>query len=681
MKYRYKFWIKTLIFMGWMSFVLWHFFQHFPFINLLEIVLNGSMLLILLLFFTALGKCAFRYTNISFTSYAEECCFSYGLGTSITIFLVIVLAALGVLYEALIVFLVLALYVLVYKDARYLCIKGSQVFSTLSFRRRSGLDIVFMLLMGCAGVVTFLAAATPPFFYDALVYHLAVPHQYLLHHGFQYLPQQHFSNFPANLGMLFIIAMSFSGGMLAQLLSWSFAPLTALVVYAFVKTQWGCHVAITSATIMFLVPGLLIVSTLTGVDSGVMFYSFLCFSALLSWFKFRLKYWFVLAGIFCSLAVGTKYTAIVTTFFPVAILLFIHEYFGKKCSLLVGLRKMILLGLIVFCGASPWFIKNSFYTRNPIYPFFNSVFGSQVSQLIEYDQYISRDHSLFTKGQHRLDVIWIALKAPWTVTMTTNGAAGKTGVLFLLCLPCVVFLKNIDGTMKYLLAIAGCSFGFWVFLLPRTLRYVFPIFPPLSIVIAYILWHIPVSHRGRKLILAGMSLLLFYHIGMFLSEEIHILRPFAYLLGNQSKEDFLLDHGVEYYPVIQYVNRETPENSKILFVGESRGYYCERDYLVYTVITGIDDNELILRKLIVESQNVEEVVQKLRQMKITHILFNTSEMKRFTKQYLARDSYFGFQTEKEREIYRNLFAPQYLRPLISQDQVYLYEIMPPEGKT
>ncbi len=170
-------------------------------------------------------------------------------------------------------------------------------------------------------------------------------------------------------------------------------------------------------------------------------------------------------------------------------------------------------------------------------------------------------------------------------------------------------------------------------------RYGFPILPLLSLVAAYALWNLPVSQLIRKLLAAILTIGLIYQLFLFVAEEIRILRPFDYLFANQTREEFLLDHGVNYYPVIQYVNRETSVDAKILFVGESRGYYCERDYLLYTVIEGIDDNELPLRNLIIQSQDINDLLQKLQVQGITHILLNAAEMKRYTETYLTRDSY------------------------------------------
>ncbi len=276
--------IFTVVLGGWSIMVLWHFFKSFPLIHLSELFANGILLVTLLVFFTAVGKRVLRAFQITFASDAEETVFSFGIGTGVIIFLIIGLATLSILYKALVVLVCTGLAITVYKDARELCIKVYQALSDFSFKGRSKIEVALMLFIGGAIFVTFLAAATPPFFYDALVYHLAVPSKYLLRHGFHYIPHHHFSNFPANLGMLFIVGMSFSGGMLAKLIAWSFAPMTAFAVYAFAKPRWKTPVAITSAVIVLLVPGILILSTLTTVDNGVMFYSFLSFAALISWF-------------------------------------------------------------------------------------------------------------------------------------------------------------------------------------------------------------------------------------------------------------------------------------------------------------------------------------------------------------------------------------------------------------
>jgi len=682
--------IVCVLLLGWATFVLWNYFHRFPFVNLQEVLLNGAMLCLLLLFFTALGARILHYFRLSFPSFAEEVSFSFGIGSGVIIFLIIGLCTLHILYEIVLAGIILLLFVCIYQDARSVCLRGYDFLRSLSSRTFSPLDMALLFLMAVGGTATFLAAATPPFFYDALVYHLAVPQQYFLAHGFYYMPYHHFSNFPMNLSMLFMVGMSFSGGMLAKLLSWSFAPMTAVAVYGFAKSRWGIHIAITSAAILFLVPGLLILSTLTSVDLGVMFYSFLSFSALLSWFTSRQKSWIVLSGIFCGLAVGTKYTALLMTFGTLMIMLFSYEVIvPQKRHVWQTIRSTLLFGLIVLCVMSPWFFKNIAYTGNPIYPFFNSLLGTRVShQYTHYDQKYATINPLSSLKNFLYDndgfhpenaVTWIlgGVKAPWYVTMNTVRGAGKIGAVFLACLPLIFLVKPLPGSIRSCIVFGACSFWLWVVFLPGTaLRYVFQILPPLSLAIAFLLCSFARMKRYAIGLLVGVSVLLGYQ-SLLAFREFSILRPYTYLLGNQSQENFLVDHGVNYYPVITYLNKTIPPTSKILYVAELRGYYSEHLQLLATDAHQRDD-EIILRKLIVESQSIDEVLQKLFDLNISHIVINFEEMQRFAQGELARESYFDLPTKKDEVLFQTFFL-QHLQLVISKYQVCAYQIRYPES--
>lgn len=664
--------MKVALGVIWSIFVLWKFFHNFPLFNVLEVLQNGFLLLVLLIFFTALGKRVLRFFHVSFASFSEEISYSFGLGTGIVIFFLIGLAAIGVLYRIVILLAILFGAGGVYTEMKSLCLRSYHVLVSLSEKKCAFPESFFTILICLAILVTFFAAATPPFFFDALTYHLAVPQKYLQYHGFHFLPHHYYSNFPANMGMLFLVGLSFSGGMLAHLLSWIYAPITALLVYAFTKTRWGNSVAITAASMVLFVPGVLIASILTSVDNAMMFYGFLSFSSLFSWFSTRQKCWLVLSGIFCGLAVGSKYTIIAVTFFALELIFFLHEYFFEKDSLLSVLRKMVLLGLIVLAIASPWFIKNALYTGNPVFPFFNSIFGVQGFDSLGYGQTVSRRIPTSRDWLERIGSYYLA--APWTVTMTITGAAGISGILFFLGFPLVFGLKKIDRSIQYLLIASGSSFLLWILFLPRVLRYAFPIFPLASIVLAYAFWHVPASRSGRILLLAGLSLILLYHFGLFFRETS--IQSLTYLFPHASKEEFLIDHGVNSYPALEYINTETPLDSKILFVGEMRGFYCERAYELQ-VVHG--DEDIFLQQLIFHADSIEKVLQELEQQRFSHLLVNITEMQRIAREFLKRDSFFYFSEHKRQQMLQEFFSERYLRPIFSKYQVTVYEILYPGG--
>jgi 4-amino-4-deoxy-L-arabinose transferase-like glycosyltransferase len=682
---KYKNTIKSFIILLWFIIVLICFFKHFPIKNLYEITLNVFALFIILLFFTSLGRYTLKHFHFKWNSFAEECCFSFGIGSGVFILLIISLAYLKILYEILIVSLFLILFIVVYKDTKYFIMKGRNELFLFLPSKKSPFEKVLISFIFIFIISTLLSTLTPPFFYDALSYHLAVPSQYLFNHGFLFLPLNDFSNFPANLGMLFILAFSLSGDLLAKLISWVYAPIIGLAVYSCAKSLWGKHIGILSAAIVIFVPGIMILSTLTSIDLAVTFYSFMSLYALLYWFKFTQRRWFILAGIFCGFAVGTKYTAILVTWTTLEIILFVHVYLAEKKPFMNGLKHCSYFGLIVLFCFSPWLIKNIIYTKNPLYPFSFSLSKSSSPESNNYSQVMIRGgnpiHSWLYKFKNNdgslSEGIRLILSSPWKVTMTTNGAAGKTGIIFLLGLPCIFLIKKIPLFIRYLFFFSGSVFLLWILLLPWLLRYAFPMFPSLSILVAYIFYQLSEYSRGRKWIITGISTILIYNLFLFYSEMVSVLHPFSYFFGNQSKEEFLVSHGINYYPVIQWANKTIPTNSKILFVGELRGYYCERDYLLHVGIENTDESKLILRNLIKESKSIDELLHKLKKLEITHILINFTEMSRLAKNYFSLNSDFDFTDNEKNALVQDFFS-DYLTPLASKNKVTLYKINYPE---
>ncbi len=678
---KYKNQIKISILLVWCAISIIYFYRQFPIIHLSEVTLNLFALFIIILFLSALGRYVLKHFHFEWNSFAEEFCFSFGAGSGIFILLVIVLAYIKLLFEVIIISLFLIIFILIYKEAKYFVIKGYNEFSKFLSSKKNFDEKVFLSFTFIAIALTLLAAQTPPFFYDALSYHLAVPQKYLANHGFCFLPLNYFSNFPANLGMLFSLGMSLSGGLLAKLLSWIYAPLTALAVYSFSKSFFGKKIGILSAAIMISVPGVMILSTLTSIDLAVTFYSFMGLYSMLYWFKFSQKRWFIFSGIFCGVAIGTKYTAILVSFLTLEMTLFIHLYFIKKKSFLNGLKHGIYYGLTALICFSPWLIKNIIYTNNPLYPFSYSIFESSSTEINDYSQVMRRIgnpihrwfYSYKSNESSLLEGIKLVLSSPWKVTMTTNGAAGKTGIIFLLGLPFLFLLRKIPPLIRYLLFFSASVFIGWVLLLPWILRFAFPMFPALSIILAYTFVELLESYSFKKWITTGISVVLTYNLFLFLFEMFSILNPFPYLFANQSKEEFLTSHGVNYYPVIEWTNHTISEDSRILFIGELRGYYCKRDYILHIGIDGIDEEKLLLRNLIKKSESTSEILQQLKNLSFTHILINYAEMSRLAKNYLSIDSYFVF-TDKEKNELARKFSSNYLFPLASKYNVTLYEI-------
>ncbi len=97
---------------------------------------------------------------------------------------------------------------------------------------------------------------------------------------------------------------------------------------------------------------------------------------------------------------------------------------------------------------------------------------------------------------------------------------------------------------------------------------------------------------------------------------------------------------------------------------------------MYTVpyVGVFDDDEMPLRRIIVASNTLEDALNTLREMGITHILVNQFEMKRLLGNSATRTTYLNLPAEKEKMV-SDFFSPRYMRLLNSQYDVLLYEIL------
>ena len=94
---------------------------------------------------------------------------------------------------------------------------------------------LILLILG----FTLLTALAPPLKFDALVYHLTLPRQYLLVGRMAYLPQNVFWGMPQMAEMLYTWAMSLGGEPAAVVLGWLAGLVTMLGLMGLIADRLG----------------------------------------------------------------------------------------------------------------------------------------------------------------------------------------------------------------------------------------------------------------------------------------------------------------------------------------------------------------------------------------------------------------------------------------------------------
>jgi 4-amino-4-deoxy-L-arabinose transferase-like glycosyltransferase len=485
-------------------------------------------------------------------------------------------------------------------------------------------------------------SSVPPVSRDALTHHLAVPEMYLRHGGIYEIPSLEFSYYPMNLDLLYLIPLYFGNDIAPKFIHFSFALFTAGLIFWYSKKRINSLYALFGVLLFLSLPIIIKLSVTAYVDLGLVFFST---ASLLLIFKWREKgfppRYLLLAGICCGLATGTKYNGLIVLVLltlSVAIITVRPEGFqdkikrGREASRFYNALPaaksaalFLLTALIVF---SPWMIRNTIWTNNPVYPLFDRFFNHQnpAEDLQSHDIFTYRRLAF---GESMAETLAVPVRVFFEGR--DNNPRFFDGQLnpYLLLLPIFAFAslrKNtsiIKSEKMILLAFSFFFMLFAFFMRDLRIRYIAPIIPPLIILSIYgwfeILQHIrAIKSRvtGRAVYSAAILFLMLFLFqnGKYLYNQFDGIDPLPYLKGEVSRNAYIERHRPEYAAYL-VINRRLPDNAKILafFLG-NRGYYCEKPILFYP--EGF-------KRVFNRKQMDEKLMGDLENYGITHLLIRS----------------------------------------------------------
>ena len=155
-------------------------------------------------------------------------------------------------------------------------------------------------------------ASVPPVSRDALIHHLAIPKMYLEHGGMYEIPSMSFSYFPMNIDLLYLLPLYLQNDIAANYIHFIFALLTAGLLFKYIKDSLGRTYGMLGALFFLTTPVIVKLSVTAYVDLGLIFFSWACLYSFLKWYdsNFKLRH-LVLSGLWCGLALGTKYNGLI----------------------------------------------------------------------------------------------------------------------------------------------------------------------------------------------------------------------------------------------------------------------------------------------------------------------------------------------------------------------------------
>lgn len=488
-------------------------------------------------------------------------------------------------------------------------------------------------LLGCAGRferwlagylavvfgLTLIVALAPPLKFDALVYHLALPRQYIAAGRLIYVPGNMYWGWPQSAEMLYTWAILLAGDEAAAILGWVFGGLAVVGLLGVAAETLDRRLAWVSAALLLSGRSLAAALAWSYIDWLVMLIA-LAWLAILS--RWRPPVWrlLALAGLLAGMAFGVKYTAGLLAAIGA---LFIVWLAGRERR---PPTQMARDGLVYALGAAlpalPWLLKNWLATGNPVYPLLFPAGAMSDLRLAAY-----QSGAPFGGWA---DLFLLPFRATYLGSEANPGYGAAIGpLLFGLAGAGLLLWRQLDEPRRAALRLpawtAGAGVLAWMvlgrfssYLLQARIYYV--IFPALALIAGAGLEvlqrvHVPGVRLGR-LAAALVAVVLGFNL-LELGVSTIQTHALGYGVGDDRPEEYL-DHNLGWYAPAMRAVRALPPGSRTLLLWEARPFYC---------LPACDPDEIVDRWLQARydrrgapPHSNAEIIDRWRQAGYTHIL-------------------------------------------------------------
>jgi len=548
---------------------------------------------------------------------------------------------------------------------------------------------MLICLIATVIVSTVILASVPPVSRDAVTHHLAVPKLYIEHGGIYEIPHIKFSYYPMNLDLLYTIPLYFGNDIAPKYIHFIFALLTAWLIFSYLNQRLGRAYALLGALIFLSTPIIVKLSISAYVDLGLIFFSTAAVFFIIKWIEksFNPKY-LVISGVWCGLALGTKYNSLIIFLLCTLAIPFLYSRAAleKKSRSMNALKSAAVFFTVALIVSSPWMIRNIIWKQNPVYPLYQKVFNhpGPVKAVEEGKNITAPPRAERRLGHFSIRRIihkekwWETALIPVRIFLEGKDDDPKhfDGRLnpFLFILPFFLLLRPGKSRYPHQKNEINIWLAFSVLLVlyvfvstDMRIRYISPVIPWLTILSVFGI-HRQVtaggSHPSRAVetISAGLAgimvLCLILYNTAYICDLYRHVRPLGYISGRVT-QDAYIERFLPEYPAVQYGNRHLPEDARILaiFLGNRR-YYSDRE-----IHFGIKFFKTSIKTAAVP----EDILSDLTQKEFTHMIVG--------------HNLFGWWVgnnfnQKEKADVAAFFG-KYLTPLFSRNEYTVYRLANP----
>ncbi len=553
-----------------------------PLDHLFELVLVLGLLVI----GYGVGRLALDRAGLRFAEAIESLLFSLAIGLGILGTLILALGLAGALGRV-----SLGILLLLAAGAGRDPLAGlprvlSEVGPELRARSADRLVLAFSLLvLAVVTVFLLIIAVAPPVDWDAQMYHLEVPYEFLVDGRIDLPLDNLHTAFVGLVHMLYLPLLAFGASSGPAVLSALVAPLLALTGFALAARLLDGQAGAIALALVWGTTTLLLVAITPRIDVTVAWYLLLGhYALLLTLQKEAPRRTLYLSAALLGMAFGVKYNAIpyIAALSPLVLWICIARW----KSWLLAARAAVVFGLVLLGLALPWLLKNWLLMDAPLYPFLAErllepwlvpFYGTETVPS-------SLDPNLFrTLGLARQPFNVIdAFLSPEHLTIELEGRFYYANLAFVLLPLWVLYLR--DRVVGWLIIPAGAYL--LLILAPfgnTNLRYLIPAASPLAVAVAYMMVRTTrrfLSAGPARLLVVGLTALALLSSGRAIYTWLRHTQALPHLAGAASEAEYVagyLDPSVRtLQPVIRLVDDRLPEDARILMLYEARALNFDR---------------------------------------------------------------------------------------------------------
>jgi hypothetical protein len=478
----------------------------------------------------------------------------------------------------------------------------------------AGAGTPWLLLLGLHLAVLLPYALVPETFFDALEYHLGLPHLYLLRGRIGPVPDNAFSGVPDLPSMLYGWTLALEPeGRAAHLLGLAFLPAACAALMGLGARLGAPRSGGLAAALFALSPCVSSSAQMTGAEGAWAFFGLTALSASLSAAARpgRAGPW-AAAGLLVGAAMACKPLA---WGLPAAVLAAAWAAEGRPPA-----RRLAWAALAATAVLAPWLLRNVAHYGNPAYPFLHErlVPGAEV---MPGWRYLGSGATLeWGKGFGAALGQW--LSSPWTMLRYQGRLSDSAGPVLLGLLPAGLWAAWREPRWRPVLWFAAAV---W---LPLSLvtalpRYLIAAFAPLALAAARAVEGDEGPLGLRPLVFAALLV-----SGLLVWRWALPTTRLKVFTGEVPAAEFLARSDRNYYPTPLYagarwLGEHSPPDAKVLVFGDARGFQVPRDHVLST-----PQQTTVLERWANASEDGDALRVRFADAGVTHVLVNHGEIVR-----------------------------------------------------